>query len=74
MIVNDGIMLIMVKTNIGTWATNSLLLVHSVVWPKQKHISQSAGDFAKELNCSSMQISSLDFTTTIQSGTANVEP
>lgn len=49
-------------------------LLHSFVIPKQKQGKQSAGEVAPELKSSSMQISAAGFTTTMLSGTANVEP
>jgi hypothetical protein len=44
------------------------------VWSKQKQGRQSAGETAAELNSSSMQMSADGLTTTMQSGTAKVEP
>lgn len=58
----------------GNWLTYSELELHSFVWSKQKHGKQSAGETAAELNSSSMQMSADGLTTTMQSGTANVEP
>ncbi len=58
----------------GSCETKSELLEQVLVWPKQKQGRQSAGEVAAELKSSSMQISPCDFTTTIQSGTAKVDP